>query len=84
MTPLWELGLDIFAVKLPAYRGSAENSDDVLPTPYVVYRGEYLKADQDGVRGVLFDSDLFEISLSVAASLPVNSGKIRVRRQGHA
>ena len=78
--PLWELGLGLFAVKLPAYRGAAETSDDVLPTPYVVYRGEYFKADKDGVRGVLFDSDLLEINLSIAASPPVNSGKIRIRR----
>ena len=77
--PLWELGLGAFAVKLPAYRGAAETSDSVLPTPYVVYRGEYFKADKDGVRGVLFDSDLLEINLSVAASPPVNSGKVRVR-----
>ena len=78
--PLWELGLGLFAVKLPAYRGAAETSDDVLPTPYVVYRGEYFKADKDGVRGVLFDSDLLEINLSIAASPPVNSGNVRVRR----
>lgn len=78
--PLWELGLGVFAVKLPAYRGAVETSDDVLPTPYVVYRGEYFKADRNGIRGVLFDSDLLEINLSIAASPPINSGKIRVRR----
>jgi MipA family protein len=66
-------------VQLPAYRGSVESSTNVLPIPYLVYRGEYIKADKDGVRGVLFDSDQFEVNLSVAASPPVNSNKVKVR-----
>ncbi len=78
--PLWELGLGVSALQLPAYRGAVESSHDVLPIPYVVYRGEYFKADKDGLRGVLFDSDLFELNLSVAASPPVNSGNIKVRK----
>lgn len=78
--PLWELGAGIFSVQLPAYRGSVESSKDVLPVPYVIYRGEHLKADKDGVRGVLFDSDLFEINLSVAASPPIYSSNVKVRR----
>lgn len=78
--PLWEVGLGVMSVQLPAYRGSVESSSAVLPIPYLVYRGEYLKADKDGVRGVLFDSDRFEVNLSVAASPPVSSDKIKVRR----
>jgi outer membrane scaffolding protein for murein synthesis (MipA/OmpV family) len=77
--PLWELGVGVFAVQLPAYRGAMESSNDILPIPYVVYRGEHIKADKDGVRGVLFDSDAIEINLSVAASPPVNSRKVRMR-----
>jgi outer membrane scaffolding protein for murein synthesis (MipA/OmpV family) len=78
--PLWELGLGIASVTLPAYRGAVESSTDILPLPYVVYRGKYVKADKDGIRGVLFDSDLLEINLSVAASPPVNSRKVKVRQ----
>jgi MipA family protein len=78
--PLWEVGLGVMSVQLPAYRGSVESSTNVLPIPYLVYRGEYLKADKDGVRGVLFDSDQFEVNLSVAASPPVNSNQVKVRR----
>jgi outer membrane scaffolding protein for murein synthesis (MipA/OmpV family) len=47
----------------------------VLPVPYVVYRGKFLKADRRGIRGELFDSDRVELNLSVAASLPVNSSR---------
>lgn len=78
--PLWELGLGLFSVQLPAYRGAVETSNAILPMPYVVYRGEYFKADRNGVRGVLFDSDLFEVNLSVAASPPVSSQNVKVRR----
>lgn len=80
LKPLWELGLGVFAFKLPTYRGASESIGEALPTPYVVYRGEHLKADKDGVRGVLFDSEVMEVNLSVAASPPANSGKVRVRK----
>ncbi len=78
--PLWELGLGVAALQLPAYRGSSETRTDVLPIPYVVYRGEHLKADKDGVRSVLFDSDRFEVNLSLAASPPVDSNNIKARQ----
>ncbi|MES2947874.1 MAG: MipA/OmpV family protein [Pseudomonadota bacterium] len=78
--PLWEMGLGLTALRLPAYRGSSETRTDVLPIPYLVYRGEHLKADKDGVRGVLFDSDRFEVNLSLAASPPVNSDDVAIRK----
>jgi outer membrane scaffolding protein for murein synthesis (MipA/OmpV family) len=77
--PLWEVGMGVMSVQLPAYRGSVESSTEVLPIPYLVYRGEYVKADKDGLRGVLFDSDQFELNLSLAASPPVSSSKVAAR-----
>jgi outer membrane scaffolding protein for murein synthesis (MipA/OmpV family) len=73
--PLWELGAGVGAFALPDYRGSDQARGYVLPVPYVVYRGKFLKADRHGVRGELFDSDRLELNLSVAASLPVNSSR---------
>ena len=61
--PLWEIGLGVSALQLPAYRGASETRTDVLPIPYLVYRGDHFKADKDGVRGVLFDTDIFEVSI---------------------
>ncbi len=78
--PLWEFGMGAFAMQLPAYRGSVESRNDVLPVPYLIYRGEKLKADKDGVRGVFFESDLAEVNLSIAASPPVSSDNIPVRQ----
>ena len=77
--PLWEVGLGVSALQLPAYRGAAETRTDVLPVPYLVYRGEHFKADKDGVRGVLFDSDQFAVNLSLAASPPINSRDVKAR-----
>ena len=77
--PLWEIGLGVSALQLPAYRGASETRTDVLPIPYLVYRGDHFKADKDGVRGVLFDTDIFEVNISLAASPPVNSRDVKVR-----
>ncbi len=81
--PLWEVGLGIATVHFPAYRGAVETGNQVLPMPYVVYRGDFFKADKDGARAVLFDSDLFEVNLSVAASPPASSSNVKVRRDMH-
>ena len=44
--PLWEAGVGVATVSFPAYRGSDQRQAFVLPTPYFVYRGEFLKADR--------------------------------------
>lgn len=77
--PLWELGAGVTVLQFPAYRGSDENHLFVLPVPYVVYRGEFLKADREGIRGTFFDSDRVELSLSLSASPPVSSDKVKIR-----
>ena len=77
--PLWELGAGIGAFALPDYRGSDEGRGYLLPVPYVVYRGKFLKADRHGIRGTLFDSDRLDLNLSVAASLPVDSTRNAAR-----
>jgi MipA family protein len=77
--PLWEAGVGVAAVSFPAYRGSDQRQAFVLPTPYFVYRGEFLKADRDGVRAELFGSDRAELTVSAALSPPASSEDIRVR-----
>ncbi|MEP6559039.1 MAG: MipA/OmpV family protein [Burkholderiales bacterium] len=71
--PLWELGLGVGAVSFPDYRGSKNQGTYVLPTPYFVYRGELFRADRNGMRGILFDTDRVKLNLSLAASLPIKS-----------
>ncbi len=77
--PLWEVGIGAAGLVFPAYRGSEEYRNFVLPMPYLVYRGQWIKSDKDGVRGVFFDSDRAEINLSLAASPPVSSKDVDIR-----
>lgn len=78
--PLWELGIGMTGLSFPDYRGSDQSRLYALPFPYVVYRGTFLKADKDGVRGALFDNDRIEINFSVGASVPVKSADNRARQ----
>jgi outer membrane scaffolding protein for murein synthesis (MipA/OmpV family) len=66
--PLWEASIGVATVSFPAYRGSDQRHNFLLPTPYFVYRGEFLKADREGVRAQLFDSDRAELTFSAACA----------------
>ncbi len=71
--PLWELGLGIAGLRLPNYRGSDQAHAYLLPVPYVVYRGSFLRADRDGARAILLDAQRLKVDLSVAGSVPSRS-----------
>lgn len=71
--PLWELGLGAGALTLPDYRGAADRTRYLLPVPYVVYRGEWLRADREGARAVLLEARRAEVDLSLNASPPARS-----------
>jgi outer membrane scaffolding protein for murein synthesis (MipA/OmpV family) len=78
--PLWEFGMGVGALEFPDYRGSDEMQVYPVPVPYFVYRGRFLKADRDGVRGQLFDRRYAELSISVNGTIPVNSEDNAARR----
>lgn len=71
--PLWELGAGVVTLNLPYYRGSAVERSYAIPYPYLVYRGEYLNVDKDGMRGWLYRSEKLNLDLSLAAGVPVPS-----------
>lgn len=71
--PLWELGLGVAGLRVPDYRGSDRSRNYLLPFPYIVYRGTWLKADRDGARALLFDSGRVKVDISLAASTPTRS-----------
>jgi MipA family protein len=77
--PLWEAGIGVAGLHFPDYRGSDHTRNYVLPAPYLVYRGDFFKADRYGLRGVLLKSDRVDLNLSVGASLPVDSKDDRAR-----
>jgi outer membrane scaffolding protein for murein synthesis (MipA/OmpV family) len=78
--PLWELGMGAGALRVPHYRGSDQSHDWLLPVPYLVYRGSFLKSDRKGTRAVLLDTDALDLNLSADASPPTASGANRARQ----
>lgn len=71
--PLWEAGLGIGAASFPEYRGSRERSSFAVPIPYLVYRGERLRVDRDGARGLFAETPYWELDFSVDGAVPVAS-----------
>jgi outer membrane scaffolding protein for murein synthesis (MipA/OmpV family) len=70
--PLWEVGLFGMVGRLPHYRGADEYKVYVLPLPYAIYRGEFLQADREGVRGLFYKGPRIETDLSMNGSPPVD------------
>lgn len=77
--PLWELGAGVAALSFPAYRGSDQTTNFMMPAPYFTYHGKILKADRHGMRGELFDSDRLDLTVSAALSPPAASEDIVAR-----
>lgn len=75
--PLWELGAGVGSLRLPDYRGSDRARSYVLPIPYFVYRGDWLRADREGARAVLVDAQRFEVDVSLAAAAPARNNPAR-------
>jgi outer membrane protein len=79
LRPEWEFGAGATAFTLPDYRGSDESRAYLLPFPYLIYHGDKLRVDRQGVRGVFFESERVEFDLSLSATPPVDSDKNRAR-----
>lgn len=78
--PLWEAGAGITVLSFPDYRGSNERRPWVLPFPYLIYRGEILKADERRVRGLFAKLDRVELDASFNATVPVKSSDNQARQ----
>ena len=76
--PQWEFGLGATAFTLPDYRGSDERRGYVFPLPFLVYRGESVRVDRQGVRGIFFESDRVQLTTggSNAATFRLGSGAV--------
>lgn len=77
--PLWEAGAGVAVIDFPHYRGSDQQHVYALPLPYLVYRGDLLRVDREGLRGMLFRSERAELDLSLNGSVPVRSADNRAR-----
>jgi len=77
--PLWEFGVGAFGLTAPAYPGADHRNNRVLPLPYLLYRGEVLRADQSGIGARLFRSDRLEFDVGLAGALPSDSDDVEIR-----
>ena len=80
LRPKWELGVGATAFTLPDYRGSDERRSYLFPLPFFVYRGEKVRVDRQGVRGIFFESDRVQFDFSVNGTPPVDSSKNHARQ----
>ncbi|MBT3980409.1 MAG: MipA/OmpV family protein [Bacteriovoracaceae bacterium] len=78
--PVMEAGLGIGWANFPYYPGASKRRNFVLPYPAFIFRGDKVRADEDGgMRGRFFSNERFEINTSVGFSLPVNSDDVPSR-----
>jgi len=71
--PLWEVGLAGGIFSVPHYVGSDQRYTLPLAIPYIIYRGETIRADRGGLRGRLFDEAGISLDLDFSFGLPVKS-----------
>lgn len=78
--PRYELGAAAGFFYLPDYPGADESRLRILPIPYFIYRGDFVRAEREGgVRGRFYMRESFELDLSFDAAFPVNSTKNKAR-----
>jgi outer membrane scaffolding protein for murein synthesis (MipA/OmpV family) len=75
--PLWEYGLGIGAVTFQDYPGSDTSRVYPVPVGYLLYNGKFLKADRNGVRGLLLNQEWVELNVSAEISAPVRNDAVR-------
>ena len=78
--PRWEVGISTLGLYAPDYRGADQMRTRGLVLPYVIYRGEVLRADRDGLRAQFVKSDRVEFNFSGGLGLPVNADRNLARR----
>ena len=78
--PLWEAGAGGVGAIVPAYPGSENTNNFFIPFPAFFYRGDIVRADEEGgMRGRFLKTDSYEINLSIGGSLPANSEDVAAR-----
>src|SRR5688500_9358661 len=71
--PKWELGLGSVFYTEPDYVGSDEYRFRAIPFPWIVYRGERLRVDREGLQARIFGTDLIRLDVSGSGGYSVDS-----------
>jgi outer membrane scaffolding protein for murein synthesis (MipA/OmpV family) len=78
--PLWEAGLFAGALSTPAYPASSQRNQRALVLPFLVYRGEVLRSDRNGVGARMLHTDRVEFDIGFSGSLPASSNDVELRQ----
>ena len=71
--PKYELGAAAILINTPNYPGAKNNRTRVVGSPFYIYRGDYLRSDDEGTRARLLTSKRRELGVSLGFNFPVNS-----------
>jgi outer membrane scaffolding protein for murein synthesis (MipA/OmpV family) len=78
--PLWEIGLFGFGIAQQAYPGSDQSVNRGLLLPWAIYRGETLRADEDGAGLRALKTPRTELDIGFSGAFGSNSERIEARR----
>jgi outer membrane scaffolding protein for murein synthesis (MipA/OmpV family) len=72
--PTWEAGALLATFYGPLYPGADKSHGNVLPVPFVIYRGERLRIGENGViKAVAVEKPRFKVDLSLGAAFNASS-----------
>jgi outer membrane protein len=71
--PKWEVGVGGVFYAEPDYTGSDEYRFRAIPFPWVVYRGERVRLDREGIQARIFGTDLIRLDVSGSGQYSVDS-----------
>lgn len=77
--PVFEAGIAAGGGWLPDYPAAGQNHFQGLAFPYLIYRGEVLRTDSQGVRGRFVNTDAVGLDISLNGAFP-SSDDNRARR----
>jgi outer membrane protein len=80
--PLWEMNLAAFARYGPAYPASEETQVNIVPLPFPIYRGRFLRIGDDTDKPVttrIFRRDRVKLDIDFGLNFPVDSDDIDAR-----
>lgn len=77
--PLWEVGLGLGGLHQSYYTGTEQTKSYLFPVIIPVYRGDFLKSDDKGIRAQLFEDERYKLDFSLDYSFPVDSDDIDLR-----
>ncbi len=78
--PLWEIGAFAGSLSAPAYPASVERFTRILVLPYVIYRGDVLRADREGVGARWQLAPGYQFDFGASGSFAASSADVAVRQ----